>query len=180
MTALHGRVNVKTALLYREDTAQQALAGGFSSIRYRAALYCSQFVMQGSLMFARRKRTPQITLEPLPDGLPKRGLFAEPVRITRLTASHELYDAEQVRVTFLTEIRDASERRCSDLFVEALIDSPERQRLVSGTTDLLGRIRFRIVGGAGVYTAAITNVGANGLQWDDASQGKTLSFEVNL
>lgn len=130
-------------------------------------------------MFGRRRRTPPITLEPLPDGLPKRGLFAEPIRITRLTADHEPQETGQVRVTFLAEVRDATDRRCSDVFVEARVHSPERERLVSGTTDLLGRIRFRIAGGAGVYTVQITNVGANGLQWDDTAQGLSLPYEVN-
>jgi len=131
-------------------------------------------------MFGRRRRTPPITLEPLPDGLPKRGLFTEPVRVTRLTADYEAHGIDQVRVTFLTEVRDATDRRCSDLFVEARVSSPERDRLVSGTTDLLGRIRFRIVGDPGVYTTTITNVGANGLQWDDTAEGLTLSYQVNI
>lgn len=130
-------------------------------------------------MFGRRRRTPPITLEPLPDGLPKRGLFTEPVRVTRLTASHEEHGIDRVRVTFLTEVRDATDRRCSDLFVEALVRSPERERLVSGTTDLLGRIRFRIVGDPGVYSTTITNAGANGLQWDDAAEGLTLTYQAN-
>lgn len=129
-------------------------------------------------MFGRRRRTPPITLEPLPDGLPKRGLFAEPVRVTRLTASHELQETAQVRVTFLIEVRDAADRRCSDLFVETRVSSPDRDRLVSGTTDLLGRIRFRIVGDPGVYTASITNVGANGLDWDATADGLTLTYPV--
>ncbi|MEX2532525.1 MAG: hypothetical protein WD360_01015 [Nitriliruptoraceae bacterium] len=130
-------------------------------------------------MFGRRRRTPPMTLEPLPDGLPKRGLFTEPVRVTRLTASHEKHGTDQVRVTFLTEVRDATDRRCSDLFVEALVRSPERERLVSGTTDLLGRIRFRIVGDLGVYTTTITNVGAFGLQWDDTTEGLTLTYQAS-
>jgi hypothetical protein len=129
-------------------------------------------------MLRRRTSKPAVTLEPLPDGLPKRGLFAEPVRVTRFTASHEPHGENRVRVTFLVEVRDATDRRCSDLFVEAFISSPDRQRLVSGTTDLLGRIRFRIVGESGVYQASLTNVGANGLEWADDPDTLTLIHDV--
>jgi hypothetical protein len=37
---------------------------------------------------------------------------------------------------------------------------------VSGTTDLLGRIRFRTTGGAGDYTLELTDVAAGGLAAD--------------
>jgi len=127
----------------------------------------------------RRKQThPNFTLEPLPDGLSKRGLFAEPIRVTRFTASHEIYERDRIRVSFLVEIRDATERRCSDVFVEALVSSPERSRVVSGTTDLLGRIRFRIAGLNGAYNASITNVGAFGLQWGDDPELMSLIYDT--
>lgn len=129
-------------------------------------------------MLGRRRSSQPFTLEPLPDGLPKAGLFAEPVRIGRFTASHEPHGDERVRVTFLVEIRDATDRRCSDLFVEAVVSSPDRNRVVSGTTDLLGRIRFRIVGVNGVYHATITNVAANGLAWDDAHESPTVTYDT--
>lgn len=129
-------------------------------------------------MLNRRKNVPPVTLEPLPDGLPKSGLFAEPIRVSRLTASDEQHGEDKVRVTFLVEVRDAEDRRCSDLFVEALVRSPERERIVSGTTDLLGRIRFRIVGVPGAYLATITNVGAFGLRWDDKQDDVTVHHHV--
>lgn len=129
-------------------------------------------------MFSRRRNTPNVTLEPLPDGLPKAGLYAEPIRVSRLTASDEAHGDDKVRVTFMVEVRDAEDRRCSDLFVEALVRSPERERVVSGTTDLLGRIRFRIVGGPGDYLVTVTNVGAFGLRWDETADAVTLQHTV--
>jgi hypothetical protein len=135
--------------------------------------------VKGPMMFGRRRNAQDFTLEPLPDGLPKKGLFAEPVRVSRFTASHEPHGADGSRVIFLVEVRDAVDRRCSDVCVEVLISSPERARVVSGTTDLLGRIRFRIVGNDGVYTATVTNVGAYGLEWNDDESDVTITHVVN-
>jgi hypothetical protein len=107
-----------------------------------------------------------VKLEKQPDALPKAGLFAEPVRVTRL----DVLDPEAVdeghRVTFLLEVKDAEDRRCSDVAVEARVTSPVRDRTVQGTTDLLGRIRFRTTGPDGVYHLEVTDVGAKGLAWD--------------
>jgi hypothetical protein len=114
----------------------------------------------------RRRRRPQLTLETQPDGLPKVGLFAEPVRVTRL----EVLDLEPVdqgtRVTFLVEVKDAEDKRCSDVAVEARVEGPERTRTVQGTTDLFGRIRFRTTGPPGRYAIELTDVAAGGLAWD--------------
>ena len=44
---------------------------------------------------------PVVSLEPTPDGLPKHGLFTEPVRVSRLEVlDPELVADEQHRVTF--------------------------------------------------------------------------------
>lgn len=112
-------------------------------------------------------REPRLTLETHPDDLPKRGLFAEPVRVTSLTAlDPEVLDDGQHRATFMVEVRDADGRRCTDISVQARVTGPERARTVQGTTDLLGRIRFRMTGPAGSYAIHVTDVAAKGLDWD--------------
>jgi hypothetical protein len=117
-----------------------------------------------------RRRRPQLATERHPDELPKAGLFAEPVRITLLRAlDPEPTDTGEQRVTFLVEVRDAEGRRCSDLSVEATVSGPQRARTVQGTTDLLGRIRFRTTGPDGTYRLTIEDVAAHGLAWDRAA-----------
>jgi len=116
-----------------------------------------------------RARRPRATTETQPDGLPKRGLFAEPVRVTKLQALESDHDEHGIeRATFLVEIKDAEDRRCSDVAVEARLTGPERHRTVQGTTDLMGRIRFRMASGAGSYRIELTDVAAGGLAWDEA------------
>jgi len=115
----------------------------------------------------RRRRHPDITLERQPDALPRRGLFTEPVRVTRLDVlePEHLTDGSR-RAAFRVEVRDAEDRRCPEVAVEARLAGPVRDRTVQGTTDLLGRIRFRMSGPPGRYTIEITDVGAGGLGWD--------------
>jgi hypothetical protein len=115
----------------------------------------------------RLRRRRQLATEPLPDGLPKSGLFAEPVRVASLRAlDPEMADDDRHRVTFLLEVRDAEDRRCSDIAVAATVAGPARTRTVQGTTDLLGRIRFRTTGPDGTYRLTVQDVAAKGLAWD--------------
>lgn len=118
--------------------------------------------------FARRKSDrPALELRPQPDDLPKTGLFAEPIRVADLQVlDPEVLDDGRHRVTFLVEVRDSDDRRCSDLSVEARVSGPDRTRTVQGTTDMFGRIRFRMAGTAGAYAIEVTDVAAYGLAWD--------------
>jgi hypothetical protein len=115
-----------------------------------------------------RRRRPHVVLERQADDLPKTGLFAEPVHITRLDAlePEEAPDGGGRRVVFLCEIRDSEGKRCSDLSVEAELEGPGRLARVQGTTDLLGRIRFRMAGPSGNYRIRMLDVAAGGLAWD--------------
>ncbi len=123
-------------------------------------------------MLRRRRRT--VRLEPEPDGLPRAGLFTEPVRVAVLRALDTEYpDDAPCRAAFLAEIRDGDDRRCPDVYVEATMSGPDRSRTVHGTTDMLGRIRFRMKGPAGFYSIRLDNVGAGGLAWD-ADAGPTV------
>ena len=116
---------------------------------------------------ARRRRRPRVTLERQPDGLPKTGLFAEPVRVTSLDAlDPELVEDGRHRVTFQVEVKDAEGRRCSDLAVDARITGPERAATVQGTTDMFGRVRIRMTGPAGEYHLEVLEVAAKGLDFD--------------
>lgn len=127
----------------------------------------------------RAARRPVITVEPHPDDLPKRGLFAEPVRVTRLdVADTDEMDDGARRVTFLVEIKDAEDKRCSEVAVEVRITGPERSRTVQGATDLFGRLRFRMAGPPGTYHLDVTDVAAGGLDWDAAAGPRQASVDV--
>jgi hypothetical protein len=121
----------------------------------------------GWLRRARRRRIDPDGLVGLPDSHPKRGLIAEPVRVGDLqhTTTEVLEDGSR-RITFLVEIRASDDARCASIAVEARISGPERTRTVSGATDLLGRVRFRMTGPPGTYLLEVTDVAAGGLDWD--------------
>lgn len=125
----------------------------------------------GLLRRLRRRRIDPDSLVGLPDSHPKRGLIAEPVRVARIVhETTEPMDDGAQRVTFSVELRSAEDARCPAIAVEARVRGPERERTVSGATDLLGRIRFRMTGPPGEYRITVTDVAAGGLDWDhDAS-----------
>jgi hypothetical protein len=127
----------------------------------------------GLLRRLRRRRIDPQGLVGLPDSHPKRGLIAEPVRVARIEhADTERLEDGTLRVAFLVEVRASDEARCPAVAVEARISGPERERTVSGATDLLGRIRFRMAGPEGSYRLEVLDVAAGGLDWDvDASAG---------
>lgn len=143
-----------------------------------------------------RRRRPSITVTMQPDALPRTGLFAEPVRVTRLELERAApvgpdasasdpdvpasdgtsADAHEVR--FLLEVRDAEGRRCPDLAVEAMLDAPGRTTTVVGNTDLMGRLVVRTRGPAGTYRLTVTDVAAGGLAWDADLGPSTVVAEV--
>lgn len=117
-----------------------------------------------------RRRKPTFTVERHPDDLPKAGLFAEPVRVARLDPlAADAVDDGTWRTSFLLEVRDAEDRRCSDVAVQATVHGPERSATVEGHTDLLGRVRFRMTGPPGTYEIEVVDVAAGGLAWDPAA-----------
>jgi hypothetical protein len=120
----------------------------------------------GRIRAWRRRRLDPDTFVPLPDSHPKRGLIAEPVRIGRLELVETELLGTQRRVTFLVEVRASDDARCPAIAVEARVSGPDRSRTVSGATDMLGRIRFRMTGAAGTYRCQILDVAAGGLDWD--------------
>lgn len=118
----------------------------------------------------RARPAPTFTLERQPDALPKTGLFAEPVRVAAIHAlGAEEADDGRVTVAFLVEVRDAEDKRCSTLAVEARVRGPEREWIVSGNTDLMGRLKFRATGPHGEYAIEVLDVAAGGLQFDPAA-----------
>jgi hypothetical protein len=148
----------------------------------------------GLLRRLRRRRLDPDTFVPLPDSHPRRGLIAEPVVVARLEhANTEIAvddawiplvqhpdpaPAAQHRVTFLLEIRSADGARCPDIAVEARLGGPERERTVSGATDMLGRVRFRMSGPAGDYRCEVLDVAAGGLDWNRAAGPLGLSVQT--
>ncbi|HSK24889.1 MAG TPA: hypothetical protein VK906_17015 [Egicoccus sp.] len=115
----------------------------------------------------RTRPAPAFTLERQPDALPKTGLFAEPVRVASIRVlDPEEADGGRVTVAFLVEVRDSEDQRCSTLAVEARLRGPEREWVVSGNTDLMGRLKFRATGPSGEYAIEVLDVAAGGLQFD--------------
>lgn len=110
-------------------------------------------------------------LEPVEDSHPKDGLFTQPLVVSALTVSDpEQLEDGRLRVGFRATVKDAEGRRCPDIAVEATLVGPERTASGSGTTDLMGAVRFRMAGPAGHYAIVIDDVAAGGLTWDpDAS-----------
>ena len=126
-----------------------------------------------------RTRRPPVTIERHADDLPKRGLFAEPIRVTKLDVlPAERLDDAQLRATFLVEVKDAEDRRCPDLAVEASLSGPARTATVQGTTDMMGRIRFRMVGPPGEYAIHVDLIAPGGLDWDVDAGPRTGSTEL--
>lgn len=104
---------------------------------------------------------------PVPDDVPKRGLFTEPIVVSSLeTREPEPLEEGRVRVTFRAVVKDAEGRRCPDLAVDATVTGPERSAGGTGTTDLMGAIRFRMTGPPGHYAIRIDDVAAGGLDLD--------------
>lgn len=119
------------------------------------------------------------TLEKVPDSHPRTGLFTEPVRVSDLRAR----DAEQLddgrwRVAFQITVRDAEDRRCPDLAVEARVVGPERTGGGLATTDLMGSVQARMAGPRGRYRVEIIDVAAGGLRWDADAGPRTLETTV--
>ena len=126
----------------------------------------------------RRRRTrdagvgdPSAGAGPVPDDLPRRGLFAEPIRVDRIEVlAPEAVGNGDVRVTFRATVKDAAGKRCPDIAVEARVSGPERVADGLSTTDLMGQVRIRMTGPPGAYICELLDVGAGGLELDrDAS-----------
>ena len=133
----------------------------------------------GLLRRLRRRRVDPDGIVGLPDSHPKRGLLAEPVRVARLEhASTDVLDDGSTRVTFLVEVRAADDARCPAVAVEAHVTGPERARTVSGATDMLGRVRFRMAGPPGTYSIDVRDVAAGGLDWDRDAGATGITVDV--
>lgn len=115
----------------------------------------------------------------VPDDLPKKGLFAEPIVVVSLDAKEvEHLDDGEVRVTFRAVVKDAEGRRCPDLAVEAEVEGPERTAAGEATTDLMGAILFRMTGPAGRYRIRIVHVSAGGLDLDEDASIMTAEVDA--
>lgn len=113
------------------------------------------------------------------DSHPRTGLFTEPVRVADLRLREvEVLDDGRRRVVFQATIRDAEDRRCPDLSVEARVVGPERTGAGQSTTDLLGAVRVRTEGSVGTYRVEVLDVAAGGLAWDVDAGPRVLETTV--
>ncbi|MBW3662245.1 MAG: hypothetical protein KY469_04020 [Actinobacteria bacterium] len=103
----------------------------------------------------------------IPDDLPRKGLFAEPLVVADLRALEPESRGEgELRVRFRLTVKDAEGRRCPDIYVQARIDGPERSGTGTANTNVMGAAEFRMTGPAGRYAIEVLDVGAGGLDWD--------------
>lgn len=130
-------------------------------------------------LLRRRRRTP-LRLEPLADGVPRRGLFSEPLRVEELALEGTEPADEGLRATFVIGLRDAEGRRVPDIAVTAEVTAPGRSVGVEGTTDLMGRLRVRTRGPRGHYGVTIVDVAAGGLAWDAAAGPTRLEVDLDV
>jgi len=118
------------------------------------------------------------------DNAPRDGIFEQPLQASVTHHGVEVVDDDSLRVTFRVVVRDAGGRRCPELAVNARIQGPERSADGEALTDLMGAVRFRMVGPAGTYRFQLDEVAAKALTWtadkptlevtvtaDDASTG---------
>lgn len=102
--------------------------------------------------------------ETLPDMVPKRQLYEEPVRVESIEAlPAEPLDEGRFRVTFWVNVRDAVGDAVRELAVEARIVGPERTGRGMANTDEHGQVRFRMTGPTGHYRCEITDIGAGAI-----------------
>lgn len=107
-----------------------------------------------------RPRDVTSRIRPVPDDVPRRHLYVEPIRVAELTAlvpADHLSDSE-VRVTFQVTIRDAVGKRCPDLAVEVRVRGPDRTAAGMVHTDLFGQAWIRMSGVPGTYRCDILDV----------------------
>ena len=86
--------------------------------------------------------------------------------------------APRVRVTFMIEVKDAEDRRCSDLAVDARMDAPDRSGKVQGATDLFGRVKVQMTGPPGHYAIEVLEVAAKALTFDRSAGPTTAHLDV--
>lgn len=130
-------------------------------------------------LFRRRPRVLEGDLGKVPDDLPRSGLFTEPLRVDRITVRDpERLDEGGWRAAFVVRVRDAADKRCPDLAVEARIDGPERSATGMTTTDLSGRATFRMAGPSGRYRLTVLDVAAGALPFDRTASTLTAEADV--
>ncbi|HEX2028889.1 MAG TPA: hypothetical protein VHF25_12915 [Nitriliruptorales bacterium] len=125
---------------------------------------------------AERADRPRI----LPDDLPKRELFREPVRVDGIEVGVEDLDDGRRRVSFRVQVRDADGAPCPDLAVDGRITGPHRSGEKMGHTDLFGQVRFRMAGPPGTYRFDVVDVAAGALALVRAAPDGVATLEVSV
>ncbi len=129
----------------------------------------------------RRRRSPEpYGLQAVPDDVPKRHRFSEPVTVARLEAESVDPADGGVQVTFLVEVRDARGAPCPELAVEARLEGPERTGGGMGQTDERGQLRFRTTGPHGRYRLEVVDVGAGAINLDLSAGDHLAALNVEL
>ncbi len=112
----------------------------------------------------RRPRDVSRHLRPVPDDLPRRQLYVEPIRVSELVAlPAEHLPGGEVRLAFQVTVKDAVGARCSDLAVEARVSGPARVAVGTAHTDAFGQAWFRTRGVPGTYRCDILDVAAGAI-----------------
>ena len=119
--------------------------------------------------------------ETLPDMVPKRQLYEEPVRVESIEAlPPEPVDERRFRVTFWVNVRDAVGEAVRELAVEARIIGPERTGHGVANTDEHGQVRFRMTGPTGHYRCEITDIGAGAIEVARTGSAPVASLDAEI
>jgi hypothetical protein len=134
----------------------------------------------GVVVRLRRRRGPQPMspdLVVVEDNAPRDSIFEQPLDASVTHHGVEAVDDDRLRVTFRVIVRDAGGRRCPELAVNATIQGPDRTASGEALTDLMGAVRFRMVGPAGTYRFQLDEVAAKALTW--TSDDSVVQVEVS-
>ncbi len=127
----------------------------------------------------RRPRDVSRDLRPVPDDVPRRHLYVEPIRVSELVAlPAEHLPGGEIRLTFQVTVKDAAGARCSDLAVEARVSGPARAATGTAHTDAFGQAWFRMRGVPGTYRCDILDVAAGAIALERAEDGETVASAV--
>ncbi len=116
----------------------------------------------------------------LPDMVPKRHLYEEPIRVQSIEALPPEPREDGLRVTFWVNVRDSAGQAVKDIAVEGRIIGPERTGQGMANTDEYGQARFRMTGPPGRYRCEIVDVAAGAIDIHRSAPPLVATLETDV
>lgn len=117
----------------------------------------------------------------LPDMVPKRHLYEEPLHVESIEAlPPEPVGDGRLRVTFWINVRDADGQAVREIAVHGRIVGPERTGEGMANTDDYGQARFRTTGPPGRYRCEITDIAAGAITVHHATPPLVATLEADI